>query len=154
MKITDHLNPEDILQDLPGGTKEEIFARLVDTLVARGKLPSAEPYLTALLKREALGTTAVGGGIAIPHARVKELNNLVMAFVRFKEGIGLGALDNAPVHLLFLVLAPEDATEAYMRTLARISSILRNAQTKKDLLEAADSKEMYEILREQDASEE
>jgi PTS system nitrogen regulatory IIA component len=154
MKITDYLDRGDIFQDLPGGTKEEVFARLIDALVANGRLPSVEPYLTALFRREELGTTAVGGGIAIPHARVEELDRLVMAFARFKQGIGLGALDNAPIHLIFLVLAPEDATEAYMRALARIASILRDPDTKKKLLEASSTDEIYELLREQDAEEE
>ncbi|RLD96775.1 MAG: PTS sugar transporter subunit IIA [Aquificota bacterium] len=154
MRITDYFTEEDVLEDIPGNTKEEILANLVDILVAKGKLPSREPYLTALIKREALGTTAVGEGIAIPHARVKNLDSLLIIAVRFKKGVGFGSLDNAPVYLLFLVLAPEESTEVHLRALARVVSLLKEKEIKEKLLNAQGPQEIYQILREEDEKEE
>ncbi len=154
MRITDYFTEEDILEDIPGNTKEEILSNLVDTLVAKGKLPSREPYFTSLMKRETLGTTAVGDGIAIPHARVKDLDSLLIAVVRFKKGVGFGSLDNAPVYLLFLVLAPEESTEIHLRALARIVALLKEAEVKEKLLKAQSPQEIYQILREEDEKEE
>ncbi len=154
MRLTDYLTEEDILEDIPGSTKEEILTNLVDALVAKGKLPSREPYLSSLLKREALGTTAVGDGIAVPHARVDNLDSLVMAMVRFKKGVGFGSLDNAPVHILFLVLAPQEATETHLRALAKVVTVLKDPETRKKILEAPTPQEVYQILREEDEKEE
>jgi len=153
MRLTDYLTEENILEDIPGSTKEEILTNLVDILVDKGKLPSKEPYLSALLEREALGTTAVGEGIAVPHARVEKLDSMVMAMVRFKRGIGFGALDNAPVHLLFLVLAPEESTETHLRALAKVVTLLKNREIKERLLKAPGPQEIYQILREEDEKE-
>jgi len=152
MKITDYFTEKDVLEmeGAGGGSKEEILEQLVDTLVALEKLPSKEPYLSSLIEREALGTTAVGGGIAIPHARVRGLESPVMALFRFKKGIPFGALDSAPVYLVFLLLAPEEALELYLRILARIASILKNQKVKERLLEAPGPREMYHLLREED----
>jgi len=154
MRITDYLTEEDILEDIPGSTKEEILTNLVDILVAKGRLPSREPYLSSLLQREALGTTAVGEGIAVPHARVENLESLVMAMVRFKKGVGFGSLDNAPVHLLFLVLAPEESTETHLRALAKVVTVLKNRETREKLLQAPGPQEIYQILKEEDEKEE
>ncbi len=154
MRITDYLTEEDILEDIPGSTKEEILTNLVDILVAKGRLPSREPYLSSLLQREALGTTAVGEGIAVPHARVENLESLVMAMVRFKKGVGFGSLDNAPVHLLFLVLAPEESTETHLRALAKVVTVLKNKETREKLLQASGPQEIYQILKEEDEKEE
>ena len=154
MRITDYLTEEDILEDIPGNTKEEILGNLVDTLVAKGKLPSREPYLSSLIAREHLGTTAVGDGIAIPHARIKELDALVTALVRFKKGVGFGSLDNSPVHLLFLILAPEGSTETHLRAMAKAVSILKDQEIKEKLLKAQGPQEIYQILRQEDEKEE
>ena len=154
MRITDYLTEEDILEDIPGSTKVEILTNLIDALVAKGRLLSKEPYLSFLIHRESLGTTAVGEGIAVPHARVEGLDSLVMALVRFKKGIGFGSLDNTPVHLLFLVLAPEESTETYLRALAKVVSLLKNKEAKERLLAAQDPKEIYQVLREYDEREE
>lgn len=155
MRITDYFTEEDVLEmeETRGNSKEEVLDQITDALVALGRLPSKEPFLSSLIEREALGTTAIGGGIAIPHARVRGLESPVMALFRFKRGIPFGALDSAPVYLIFLVLAPEEATEIHLRALARITSLLRDQKVKERLLEAPGSKEMYHLLREEDEEE-
>lgn len=155
MRITDYFTEEDVLdmEEAKENSKEGVLGQIIKALVALGKLPNKEPFLSALIERETLGTTAIGGGIAIPHARVKGLASPVMALFRFKRGVPFGALDSAPVYLIFLVLAPEEATEIYLRALARIASLLRDQKVKKRLLEAPGPEEMYHLLREEDEEE-
>ncbi len=140
--------------EMKGVSKEEVLSRLLEPLVERERLPDKEPFLSALVERESLGTTAVGGGIAVPHARVKGLESPVLALFRSREGIPFGAVDNAPVHLIFLVLTPEEATEMHLRTLARVVSLLRDQDIRGRLLQASGSKEMYRVLLEEDEGEE
>ncbi len=156
MRVTDYFTEEDVLE-IEGtrrNSKEEVIDLIIDALVARGRLPNKEPFLSALMEREALGTTAIGEGVAIPHARVRGLESPVVSLFRFKRGVPFGALDNTPVYLIFLVLAPEEATEIHLRALAQITSLLRDQKMKESLLAAPGPKEMYHLLREEDEGEE
>jgi len=150
LKLSDYLEEDCIFDDLPGSGKKEIIASLVDALVQKGKLPSKEPFFSALLRRENLRSTAIGNGVAFPHARVEGLDKPIMALVRYKKGIGFGAIDNAPVHLIFFILMPEDATELQLNALAAASKLLRNPEVKSKMLNASDASEMFSILREAD----
>lgn len=154
MKITSCLEEDSIFEDLPGNTKEGIIASLVDALVAKGRLPSREPFFSAILKRESLGSTAVGDGVALPHARVMGLEEPVMALVRFKKGVGFGALDNSPVYLIFFILMPEEATELQLRILTKAAQLLRNPEVRSRMLEAKGPAGMFSILKEVDERKE
>ena len=94
----------------------------------RGDRPRPDHVLAALSQREKLGTTGIGEGIAIPHARVKQLTGMTGFFARMATPVDYDALDDAPVDLVFLLLAPEDANAMQLKALARIARLLRDPE--------------------------
>jgi PTS system nitrogen regulatory IIA component len=103
-----------------------------------------------LLERERLGTTGVGCGIAIPHGKLPDLKKLYGCFARLETPIDFDAVDNEPVDLIFLLLAPESAGAAHLKALARISRVLRNAAHCEKLRAAAGPDRIYTLLTRDD----
>ena len=104
--------------------------------------------LASLEQRERLGTTGIGDGVAIPHARLPGLGRLTGYFIRLKAPIEYDALDNAPVDLVFLLLAPEHAGADHLKALARISRLLRDPAVVAKLRGTDDAEGLYAILTE------
>ena len=121
---------------------------LVNHLVACGELDESlrEAALTALRKREDQRSTGIGGGIAIPHCFISELDDVVAIFGRSTEGIDFCALDRAPVHFIVLFLVPEAQYTLHLKTLAAIAKILNSAETRSRLADAEGEEELIEIL--------
>lgn len=139
------LAPSRILLGLRCASKRQLFAELAATAAeATGLDPGT--ILAALNQREKLGTTGIGEGIAIPHARVKDLANLTGLFARLATPVDYDALDDAPVDLVFLLLAPEEATNAQLKALARIARLLRDPETTARLRSEQDPGRMHELL--------
>lgn len=107
-----------------------------------------------LLERERLGTTGVGHGIAIPHGKLPGLTKIVGLFARLENRIDFDAIDDQPVDLIFLLLAPESAGADHLKALARVSRLLRNTQVCEKLRGAEDRAALYAILTEPLASSE
>jgi PTS system nitrogen regulatory IIA component len=103
-----------------------------------------------ILEREKLGSTGIGEGVAIPHGKMKGLDTILCAFGRSKKGVEFGAVDRQPVHILFLLLAPEETTGLHLRMLSRISRILRDASFRKRLMEQVDADKLYRDIVEED----
>ena len=102
--------------------------------------------------RESLGSTGIGDGVAIPHGKVSDLHELVVAFGRSKKGIAFDAIDGKPVHLFFLLLAPENSTGQHLKALAKISKMLKTPNFRKKLIEAKTKSDLYKAIVEQDES--
>jgi nitrogen PTS system EIIA component len=151
MKIGDYFDSSDIIPDLTSLTKEDVLAELTDKLVARHASIDREQVLRDLLERELLGSTGIGGGIAIPHAKLLlHGGDPIVIFGRSTKGITFDALDGKPVNLFFLLIADENSFDLYLRLLARISRLLKNRALRSYLLEASDANDLYEIIQEQD----
>ncbi|HWP35278.1 MAG TPA: PTS sugar transporter subunit IIA, partial [Thermodesulfobacteriota bacterium] len=114
--------------------------------------PAIEParLLGALLERERIGSTGVGEGVAIPHAKLAGVRRLVGAFARSRGGIEFGAVDGRPCRLFFLLVAPEDAASDHLRALARVAKLMRDPEVRRRLLEARDQEALYTLLAEED----
>lgn len=151
MRINGLLQPEDILPALAAGTKEEVLAELAALVAARHPGLDREAILKILRERERLGSTGIGDGIAIPHGKLKHLDVPLMAVGRSMNGVDFEALDQKPVHLFFLLIAPEEAAGVHLKMLARISRILKDPAVRKSLLDAPDSEALYSVIREQDS---
>jgi PTS system nitrogen regulatory IIA component len=115
--------------------------RAADTL----KLP-AEVISSALLKREELGSTGTGGGIAIPHARIPCLNKPFGVLVRLRQPIDFDAIDDQPVDLLFLLLLPPESNKEQLNALAFVARILRNLETVRSLRHARNSTDLFAVM--------
>lgn len=125
--IEDFLSPDRLLLAFPASSKRQLFEDLAALASAATKIEPAV-ILAAIEQRERLGTTGIGEGIAIPHARVPGLPKLIGYFARLAAPVDYDALDDAPVDLVFLLLAPEAESTAQLKALARIARILRDPE--------------------------
>ena len=150
MKITDILDKDSVIEKLTSRDKKGILEELVSVLVENGRLADKEKPVQVLLERERLGSTGMGDGIAIPHGKLKEIQGIICSFGRSREGIDFQSVDEKPSHLFFLLLAPEDSASEHLQALARLSRLLKDAQSKKRLMEAASKEEIYRLIAEED----
>jgi PTS system nitrogen regulatory IIA component len=102
------------------------------------------------MERERLGSTGIGGGIGIPHGKLKELQELSLGFGLSRAGVDFESMDGKPTHIFFLLLTPENSTGLHLKVLARISRILKNELLKDKLLAATTAEEIYAIIEEED----
>ena len=149
MKICDVLDRKSILPDLKALNKKGILEELV-VPVAEIAGVSQKDLSKVLMERERLGSTGIGGGIGIPHGKMKNLESLVLGFGLSRKGVEFESLDGQPTHIFFLLVTPENSTGLHLKLLARISRILKNDPFKSRLLEAVDSDEILGIIKEED----
>jgi PTS system nitrogen regulatory IIA component len=149
MKISDTLKEDAIISELNATDKKAVLEELTGTLVEAYGV-NQEEMVRVLLERERLGSTGIGGGIAIPHGKLGALKSLLMAFGRSRKGVEFDAMDGKPTHLFFLLLAPEDSTGAHLKMLARISRSLKNSVFRERLMTAADGRELYMVIQRED----
>jgi fructose-specific phosphotransferase system IIA component len=146
MKLSKFCAEDLISFDLKGKTKNEIIEELVN-LASRSKLvKDKDEVLKAVLEREKLVTTGVGYGVAFPHAKTKAIKGIVIAFGRSKTGIDFDAMDKKPVHLFFLIAAPEDAIGAHLNVMARLSYLMKSEKNRDILMKISSPKELLELL--------
>ncbi len=149
MKILDALKHDAIIADLKSQDKKGVLKELAAP-VARSAGIDLEKIARVLRDRERLGSTGIGGGIGIPHGKLKELKDLVLGFGISRQGVDFESMDNRPTHIFFLLITPENSTGLHLKVLARISRILKNEPFKERLMEASDVDEIYAILAEED----
>jgi PTS system nitrogen regulatory IIA component len=149
MKICEVLQKEAILADLKARNKKGILEELVAP-VAEIAGVQQEDLVKVLLEREHLGSTGIGGGIGIPHGKMKDLDSLVLGFGLSRQGVDFESLDGKPAHIFFLLVTPENSTGLHLKLLARISRILKNEPFKDRLLNASDRDEILSIIKEED----
>ena len=149
MKICEVLDKEAILADLNARNKKGILEELV-VPVAEIAGVQQEDLVKVLLEREHLGSTGIGGGIGIPHGKMKDLESLVLGFGLSRQGVDFESLDGKPAHIFFLLITPENSTGLHLKLLARISRILKNEPFKDRLLNASDRDEILSIIKGED----
>ena len=149
MKILEVLPKEAIITDLKSKVKNEVIEELVASISKITGINSAE-LIKVLLERERLGSTGIGGGIGIPHGKLKNLESLIMGFGLSRKGVDFESIDGRPAHLFFILLTPENSTGLHLKLLARISRLLKNESFKKKLMKATDSNQVYSIIEEVD----
>jgi PTS system nitrogen regulatory IIA component len=147
MELTELLQQESVVADLKVGSKKQALQELAHRAAALTGLHERAIF-DVLLERERLGTTGVGRGIAIPHGKLKELDKLYGLFARLEKPIDFDAIDEAPVDLIFLLLAPENAGADHLKALARVSRLLRNEETCGRLRASADAAALFALLTE------
>ena len=150
MRLIDILTQDCIVSDLKGRVKREVLEEMVAELTFKFAGLNKERLLEVILERERLGSTGIGYGVAIPHARLKGLNSVIILFGRSLSGVEFQALDERPAHLFFLIVAPEDSTTSHIKILARISRLLQDAVLRNRLMVASTQEEIYSIIAEED----
>lgn len=151
MDLAELVTPEGVFARLKATSKKQALQEL-SAHAARLTGIEERVILDALLERERLGTTGVGQGIAIPHAKIPQAERLYGLFARLDTPIDFDSVDDQPVDLIFLLIAPESAGADHLKALARISRLLRN-KTVCDKLRGTDDKAaLYALLTEPAAS--
>ncbi|MEN8244672.1 MAG: PTS sugar transporter subunit IIA [Thermodesulfobacteriota bacterium] len=149
MKILEVLQKDAILENLVSTDKKGILEELV-TPVAKAAKVSEEGLVKVLLDRERLGSTGIGGGVGIPHGKLKNLANIVLGFGRSRKGVNFESMDSKPTHIFFLLVTPENSTGLHLKMLARISRLLKDESFKERLINASSRDEIFTIIQEAD----
>jgi PTS system nitrogen regulatory IIA component len=145
MVISDFLRPENALTDVRAANKRSLLQELANRAAAALALPPDRIY-SELSKREQLGSTGTGGGIAIPHARMPEIQKPFGILIRLKQAIAFDAIDNQPVRIVFLLLAPATSAGEQLAALAVVARKLRDPTTIRRLDAANDSAQLYQAI--------
>ncbi len=150
VKILDLLSVSCVLPELKANTKKGVLEELVGLLAKEKKVQDSAAVVEVLLEREKLGSTGIGQGIAIPHAKTDHAPGVAAAFGLSKKGVTFDALDGEMVHIVFLLIAPPDAAAAHLKALARISRMLKDKFFRQTLREAKTTEDILRLIREED----
>ena len=150
MKISELLDPVAIVAELNGTGKKEVLSELTDALLKTDSSLSRDEVLKVLMERERLGSTGIGDGVAIPHGKLKDIDRLLISFGLSRQGVDFDSMDGKPAHLFFLLVAPEESVGVHLKTLARISKLLKSTAVRERLQSAVDQAEIHRIISEEE----
>ncbi|MDP2652631.1 MAG: PTS sugar transporter subunit IIA [Candidatus Omnitrophota bacterium] len=152
MKISEFLNSKAISSDLQSTTKKEVIEEMVGLLIDSGAVEKKikAKLIDILMAREALGSTAIGQGIAIPHGKCEHVSKLTAALGVTKKGVNFDSLDGEPAYIFFLLIAPIDSAGPHLKALARISRLLKDKYFRDNLRTAKDEKMILKLISQED----
>ena len=150
MRIVDLINKNSVKLDLNTKSKLDVVDELVDLVNDSGNLNDKNEYKKAILAREKLGTTAIGEGVAIPHAKNKSVNKACLAAGVSKEGIDYEAFDDSLSHLFFMIAAPDGANDTHLEVLSSLSTILMDESFRNDLMNSPSVEEFLDLIDEKE----
>lgn len=150
MKIKQVLTQNCIKASLRATSKEDVIRELAQMMAQVCTEVPADDIYKILLEREHLGSTGIGNGVAIPHGKLPALNQIVTGFGRSIEGITFDSQDSKPAHLFFVLLAPGNSASLHLKTLARLSRLLKDAHFRNKLIEAKDEVEIFNDIINED----
>ena len=152
MKLLDFVETSATVASLKAGNKKDVITELIEALVSKSILPRklATGALRAVMKRENLGSTGIGRGVAIPHARMEGIDEVLGVVGRSVEGIDFASLDGEPAYVFFLLLSPAEKPDPHLKALEHISKVLRDNHFCRFMKRAESSKELNELLAEAD----
>ena len=152
MKITELLIKERMNLDLQSVTKEDVINELAEMFLSTGIIDDLEGFMGEIKNREALSSTALEEGIAIPHAKTKYVKKPALAFGRSKKGIDYESLDGEPSTIFFMIAAPEDANNAHIETLARLTQMLLDTDFRTNILEMGTKEEILDLINRKESA--
>lgn len=128
-----------IIPELQSKDKDDIIEEMASKFKEAGMIKDEDVFIKAIKTRESLESTAIGDGIAIPHARSDTAEKLTVALGRSREGVDFKSLDGRPVNLIFMIACPPSATKIYLQVLARIARLCKNEEMREGLIKAKDT---------------
>ncbi len=150
IRLADVLHEDYIVTDLKAREKREALDEMVYEMASRVRTLDHGVLLASLLEREKLGSTGIGHGVAIPHGKIRGLNEIMVFFGRSRKGVEFNSMDKHPVHLFFVIIVPEKAAAAHLKVLASISHLLKNQEFRVKLMKAERQSDIYRIIVEAD----
>ncbi|MCT7693947.1 MAG: fructose PTS transporter subunit IIA, partial [Lactobacillus iners] len=152
MKIEELLNPKLAILNLQANDKDSAIREMADMMADQGIVNNEEEFIKSIWDRENQTTTGIGDGIAMPHARNKNINKAAVLFAKSENGIDFKSLDGKPVHLFFMIAAPEGADNAHLQALAKLSSLLIDPEFVNELKKATSGEEVISLFKQKDAA--
>jgi fructose PTS system EIIBC or EIIC component len=146
MKLSKFCDENLISFDLKSTTKNAIIEELVDLAANSTLVKDRDELLRDIIHRENMVTTGIGYGVAFPHAKTKATKGIVIAFGRSQKGIDFDAMDKKPVHVFFMIAAPEDAIGAHLNVMARLSYIMKSEENRQKLMTVNAPGDLLSIL--------
>lgn len=150
MKLSEIVSPDVILPELKGRTAAEVLQEFADAITASGRYSSATTLRDRLYEREQQESTGIGNGLAIPHCKIPDLSQAVLAIGYSPEGVDFKALDGKPTHFFFMVVSPSSAAVLHLRVLAALSRLLKSPTFLSRLRQHMDRNEVMELIREEE----
>ena len=151
MKIMDILVRDAVVLDLAATAKDDVLSEMAHALARAESGLDGDALLGVLRDREALQSTGIGEGVAIPHGKLTGLHRLIASFARSGDGVDFDSIDGQPTHLFFLLVVPEHSGGQHLKALARISRFFRDAAFRSRLHEAETLEDVYRAIEEEDA---
>ncbi|EJF74580.1 PTS IIA-like nitrogen regulatory protein PtsN [Bartonella alsatica] len=151
MNLSELIAPEAIIPALKANSKKQVLQILAEKAAKLTNL-SERVIFDIVLQREKLGSTGLGGGIAIPHGKLPEINRIIGIFARLENPVDFEALDDEPIDLVFLLLAPENAGVDHLKALSQIARVLRHTDVVQKLRNTHDANALYALLIENSES--
>lgn len=151
MKLLGFLSPDAVALGMQAAAKEDAIRELIQVLVDQGQLPpeKLEPVLASVLEREAIGSTGLGDGIAIPHVKdCEHITGLTGVFGRSEKGIAFEAIDGKPVHLMFLILGGPETSDEHIQVLRKLAALRMNEHFLRFLKGAEGKDQVIETIQE------
>ena len=146
MRITELLNSQSIALDMKAADKRDIIEKMTILMEKSGNLTDRKQYLKGVLEREEEGTTGIGEGIAIPHAKNAAVKRAGLAAMVLKEEVDYDSLDGEPVKLIFMIAAPENGANEHLQALARLSTMLMDDSFREELIQAKSVEQFLKIV--------
>lgn len=146
MRLAEYLDESMIFLDIDAQDKNEVIAQIVNGMKENKSITGAAEFLDEVYKRESLGSTCIGNGVALPHARTKTAKEIIVAFARLKNGVDFEAEDREPVKLVFLLGTPVNTVGEYLKLLAKLSKLLKKKTLRNKLLKVRTPGEILNIL--------
>jgi len=151
MKIVDLIQREMIVPALAATDKRGILEELATHVASRITKIDGGHLSRVLIDREALASTAIGEGVAIPHGKLAAVTEITACLGRAPSGVDFDSMDGQPTYLFFVLVAPETSTGAHLKALARISRVFKDPEFRRRLLAASDAAAMFQVVAEEDA---
>ncbi|MBN1445587.1 MAG: PTS sugar transporter subunit IIA [Candidatus Omnitrophica bacterium] len=148
MKITDFLKEDCVLIGVKSKDKKGAISELLELLKEKKHIKDSQDILDNVMEREKLGSTGIGQGIAVPHTKTEQIEDLVGAVGISDDGVSFDALDGEPVHIIFLILAPTKSIGLHLKALAKIARLLKDKTFRNALRKSTSASEVARIIRE------
>jgi PTS system, fructose subfamily, IIA component len=145
--IADYIKIDTIDLNLESKNKNAVIKELYNNLKSTGLIKDEEQGLSDIFAREEMGSTGIGRRIALPHAKTKAVDELIITFGISKNGVPYNSMDGEDVNIFFMFLCPEKKTQEYLKVLARISRLIRDEKFVDNLLKADSNEEIIKIIR-------
>jgi len=150
MMVSDVLAKEFIMPELVSTEKRELLDEMSGNISELVGGLDREELLEVLLEREKLGSTGIGHGVAIPHAKIKGIERVIVSMGISGNGVDFQSMDDKPVHIFFLIIAPEQSSAAHLKVLSGISRLLKDAAFRNKLMKAESRDDIYNTIVEED----